>query len=289
MKYCCSCSEAFQSSDWKCPHCLWSPPFAGGFPAFALPLSVANEGFADHYFSDLVSLETGHFWFESRNRLLASTLRNHFPAFQTFLEIGCGTGFVLSGLQKQFRHVRFSGSEIFSSGLAFAHDRLPSVQLFQMDARHIPFRDEYDVIGAFDVLEHIEEDEDVLRQMYQAVRPGGGILITVPQHPALWSAADDYAFHKRRYTRTEMVSKVQAAGFELVQVTSFVSLLLPVMLLSRLRHRHNTETYNPLAEFTINPGINRFLTAVMSLERQIMRYVSLPAGGSLLVAAIRRH
>ena len=147
MKYCCSCSEAFQSSDWKCPHCLWSPPFAGGFPAFALPLSVANEGFADHYFSDLVSLETGHFWFESRNRLLASTLRNHFPAFQTFLEIGCGTGFVLSGLQKQFRHVRFSGSEIFSSGLAFAHDRLPSVQLFQMDARHIPFRDEYDVIG----------------------------------------------------------------------------------------------------------------------------------------------
>ena len=78
-----------------------------------------------------------------------------------------------------------------------------------MDARRIPFEREFDVVGAFDVLEHIVEDEDVLGQMFKATRPGGGLLVTVPQHPFLWSASDEHAMHQRRYSRAELRRKVE--------------------------------------------------------------------------------
>ena len=65
--------------------------------------------------------------------------------------------------------------------------------LIQMDARSIPYTDEFDVVGAFDVLEHVEQDAEALSAMYRACRTGGGILITVPQHKFLWSAVDEYA------------------------------------------------------------------------------------------------
>ena len=96
-----------------------------------------------------------------------------------------------------------------------------------MDARRIPFRDEFDVIGAFDVIEHIEEDVAVIDEVGRALRPGGGFVMTVPQHPALWSPQDEHAHHVRRYTAAGLRRKVEAAGFEVVRMTSFVRLLLP--------------------------------------------------------------
>ena len=70
------------------------------------------------------------------------------------------------------------------------------------------FRNEFDVIGAFDVLEHIADDELVLSQMHQAVRKGGGIILTVPQHSFLWSEIDEYSRHVRRYSVSELKLKL---------------------------------------------------------------------------------
>ena len=114
-----------------------------------------------------------NFWFRARNKLIIWALRRYFPNAATFLEIGCGTGFVLAGVRQAFPKLRISGSDIFTEGLVFARERAVSVSLFQMDARCIPFTEEFDVIGAFDVLEHIEEDVDVLRQMFKSTRVGG--------------------------------------------------------------------------------------------------------------------
>ena len=104
----------------------------------------------------------------------------------------------------------------------------------QMDARNIPFVDEFDAIGAFDVLEHIEEDEQVLAQMHDALNHADVVLLTVPQHAWLWSLVDDYSCHVRRYSAKELHGKVRVAGFEILLSTSFVSSLLPIMLASRL-------------------------------------------------------
>lgn len=253
---------------------------------FAPALSDGNDGFSKEYFAKLASLEGKNFWFRSRNKLLIWALRKHFPHITSFLEIGCGTGFVLTGIHQAFPDWRLAGSEVFTQGLTFAQNRLAGVSLFQMDARLIPFDAEFDVIGAFDVLEHIDEDQTVLSQMFQAVKPGGGILVTVPQHRFLWSTLDDYSFHKRRYSRRELVDKAKRAGFTVLMVTSFVSLLLPMMLLARLRQPKNVADIDPTAELRVSPFLNRILEKVLDLERVAFRAgISFPAGGSLLLVA----
>ncbi len=77
-------------------------------------------------------------------------MRRYFGRPAKILEIGCGTGFVLSEISRLFPAAELSGSEASCSGLAFAAQRVKSASLFQMDARHIPFREEFDVVGAFD-------------------------------------------------------------------------------------------------------------------------------------------
>ena len=157
-----------------------------------------------------------------------------------------------------------------------------------MDARDIPLRAEVDVIGAFDVLEHIEEDVEVLGQMHQALKPDGLLVISVPQHRWLWSPADDHAHHVRRYTARELRAKVTGAGFDIERSTSFVSLLLPMMLLSRLLMRRRTEV-DPIDEMRMPALLNAVLYRLMRLETALIRRgLDLPLGGSRLVVARKR-
>lgn len=286
MKLCPECGESFSHSGRTCPACQKEPTVLDGHWAFAPELARENDGFEADYFPRLARLEAANFWFRSRNRLIVWALQRYFPDARNFMEIGCGTGFVLSGIRHALPELTICGSEIFSAGLSFAGERLPGVELFQMDARRIPFREEFDVIGAFDVLEHIKEDEDVLSQMYQATRGGGGILLTVPHHQFLWSPVDEFARHVRRYETRALREKVQRSGFEVVRITSFVSLLLPLLLASRLKQRVTTEELDPAAEYNISALLNTTLEKILDVERVAVRAgLSFPVGGSLLLVA----
>jgi SAM-dependent methyltransferase len=286
MKKCLACEHCYESNEWLCPNCHKAPTRTGNFFVFAPSLAYENSGFSSDYFKNLASLEENSFWFRSRNRLLWWAIQNYFPKANSFFEIGCGTGYVLRGVSEHFPQLAVSGSEIFLAGLEFAERRLPTACLYQMDARSIPFSEEFDLIGAFDVLEHIEDDQSVLDQMFQACKPGGGIIVTVPQHRFLWSALDDYSFHKRRYSRRELVEKVRRSGFKSLRVTSFVSLLLPLMVLSRMNMRKVPENGDLGTEFEIRPFVSKALEGVMSFERLLIEGgLSLPIGGSLLTVA----
>jgi SAM-dependent methyltransferase len=286
MKICISCGYRFEGEDWQCAKCGYLPEMLDGYPFFAPQLVDTYGGFEARFFHLLAEIEKGNFWFESRNRLLIWALRRYFSNAQNFLEIGCGTGFVLSGIHQEFPKVVLYGSDLFVEGLMHAQKRVPKAFLFQMDARNIPFAEEFDVIGAFDVLEHIEEDETVLIQMHQAVCQRGGIILTVPQHPFLWSRRDDYAHHLRRYTAQELRAKVENAGFEVLKITSFVSLLLPLMMISRYKDRHSAAAYDPMSEVNINNFLNNLFERILDFERWIIRLrLSFPIGGSLLLVA----
>lgn len=165
---------------------------------------------------------------------------------------------------------------------------MPGASLFQVDARALPFFEEFDGIGAFDVLEHIAEDQDVLGQFYQALRPGGGLLLTVPQHPWLWSATDVQACHLRRYRVDELCDRVRTAGFNVRYTTSFVSLLLPFMLFSRFSKPTCQSNVQVCSELRINPVLNRFFSCVMSFEYLLLRSgLRLPVGGSLVIVGVK--
>jgi SAM-dependent methyltransferase len=285
MRVCTACTETFDAADWGCPHCGASPEARDGYPAFA-PEMASNAGFKDVHFDELVELEARNFWFRSRNKLIVWALQKYFPDAGSLLEVGCGTGFVLSGISAACPAIKLSGSEISSVGLAYAAKRVPGAELFQMDARAVPFVEEFHVVGAFDVLEHIEEDQKVLDQLYRAIRPQGGLMLTVPQHDFLWSSVDVHACHVRRYSARDLVAKVRAAGFEDVHLTSFVSVLLPLMLVSRLLQRRKNDNYDGLAELKIQGPVNAFLERVLDIERACIKAgVDFPAGGSLLLIA----
>lgn len=286
MKVCCACGDRFNRSDWECTTCGFVPTSIDGHVAFSPEIAAASEGYDAAFFAQLSRVEAKNFWFRSRNHLIIWALKRYFPQAQSFLEVGCGTGFVLSGIEQACSQLALFGSEVFATGLGFAAQRLSRATLFQMDARTIPFVDEFDVIGAFDVIEHIQQDVEVLKQMYQAIKPGGGVLLTVPQHPWLWSQFDDIGHHVRRYQAQELKAKVELAGFKVLRMTSFVSLLLPLMLVSRLRSRKVDSDYDVTAEFKISPWINATLEGILTLERTVIQSGGgFPAGGSLLLIA----
>lgn len=247
-----------------------------------------RPGFSPTSFAVLEAIENGSFWFRARNRLVVWALAAHFPEARTYLEVGCGTGFVLRAVRDAFPQLHVEGSELFEEGLAVARRRLPGVPLHQLDARDLPFRASFDIVGSYDVLEHIDEDDAVLAQLRAALRPGGGLLVTVPQHRWLWGPADEAGHHRRRYTRAELTGKVRRAGFEVVRVTSFVSLPLPAMAASRLRDRVSRQAYDPAREHRAPRWLDRSLERAMDVERALIRSgASLPAGGSLLLVARR--
>lgn len=290
MKHCPHCQTDFMAPDWLCPACAFVPARVDGFAALAPELAGGGAGFRSEAFEQLAALEAQSFWFRARNRLIVWALKRSFPNMRRYLEIGCGTGYVLAGVAQAYPAATLVGSEVFSVGLPYAAARVRTAELLQMDARKIPYVEEFDVIGAFDVLEHIKEDEVVLAAMLRALRPGGGVAITVPQHPWLWSSADESACHVRRYKVGELREKVLRAGFRLEFETSFVSLLLPAMLASRLTKQRTKAPADSMPELNLPTWLNRVFEFVMSLELDLIRIgLRFKLGGSRLLIATRER
>ena len=287
MKRCLNCNARFKSSILDCPSCGWVPKINEGFYMYAPEYCHSDVGFKDGYFSDLFREEERSFWFRARNQIIIWALKKYSPDLSSFLEVGCGTGYVLSGIRDSFPCAALYGSEIFVSGLRFSAERLEAANLMQMDARNIPYHEEFDVIGAFDVLEHIKEDGQVLEQIYNALKIKGIFLVTVPQHKWLWSSVDEHACHVRRYSADDLHNKITAAGFHIIRSTSFVSILLPAMMLSRYFQRKNiSESSDASPEFHISSWMNYTFLKLLELEQAVIKYgIDLPIGGSRLVVA----
>jgi SAM-dependent methyltransferase len=259
-----------------------------GITSSVLNLCKGEGGFRQESFASLAKLEEANFWFRARNELIVWALGKYFPEAVSFLEIGCGTGFVLSGIAKAYPRMALFGGEVYCAGLGIAEGRVPHAQLMQMDARAIPFEEHFDAVGAFDVLEHIEDDEEVLAQMMRALKPGGGLLLTVPQHWWLWSPFDTFSCHVRRYSRRDLHAKLSRAGLEILRSTSFVSLLLPAMFASRFYRRALEADHDPLEQLKLVPRLDRMLGAMLRVENQLINAgISFPFGGSRFVAARR--
>jgi SAM-dependent methyltransferase len=271
-----------------CPACAHAAQLHDGFPCFAPALAGTIAGMNPAAFEQLARWESGNYWFVPRNRLITKLLARYFPAARSFMEIGCGTGFVLAAIAEMKAWQRLAGSDLHPAGLSIAKTRLGTrAELVQMDARRVPARGVFDVIGAFDVLEHIEDDTAVLVEMHRALRPGGGILLAVPQHPSLWSAIDESTLHVRRYRRGELEQKVRGAGFRLLFSGSYTALLLPLMAASRWAGSAG-KSDSLGREFAVPAIANTVLKAALQVEVSLtLAGVHFPAGGSRFVVATK--
>jgi SAM-dependent methyltransferase len=266
-----------------------------GIPCYAPDIAESYDSYPAEGFDVTVQVEERSFWCRSRNRLLVQLLRRAVPSGrpQRMLEIGCGTGNVLSAL-RAIPELELIGSEVYLNGLRHARDRRPEITFIQLDATRMPFREEFDILGAFDVLEHIDDDERVMANVREALRPGGVFVVTVPQYQWMWSELDELVKHRRRYSRADLLGRLRRAGFEIVRCTSFVSTLFPAMAAVRLLSRGRSaapsrDTRAAFARHVRLPGAaNAMGDVVMRIdERLIAAGLSLPFGGSLAVVARR--
>ena len=281
--------ERVWPAGWTCTRCGTRLSDVDGITLLAPELAGTISGFDPQSFHALSKIEADHFWFVARNALIVGLTRRFFPQARDYLEVGCGNGAVLSAIAASRTWKRIVGTELQPTGLAYSRRRLPEpIELVQMDARNIPAAGAFDLTGAFDVVEHIAEDTAVLAAMRQATRTGGGAIISVPQHPWLWSTADDLAYHQRRYRRGELEAKLVAAGYEIVFSSSYTALLLPLMAASRLKARlmPSKGTQDVSREFAVSPAVNAVLKALLLAEvRLTLAGVRWPAGGSRVVVA----
>ncbi len=258
-----------------------------GVKCYAPEILLESHYFPKENYEALYKLEEKNFWFLSRNRILLYFFNKFLHKIDRakILEIGCGTGFVLKALSKLNKFDLY-GAELYLEGLKFAKSRLEDIEFFQMDARDIPFENKFDAIGAFDVLEHVEEDWLIVKSAFKALKAGGLFFITVPQHKFLWSRQDEASFHKRRYSKKELTEKLYDSGFTIEFISSFVFTLLPMMLIARLQKKKKNSIGYDFSELDLPQLTNNICNLLMSVDEfMIKRGISLPVGGSLLVIA----
>ncbi|MBD8084315.1 class I SAM-dependent methyltransferase [Chryseobacterium caseinilyticum] len=264
-----------------------------GIRCYAPELASENGDYPQEAFSILFDLEKDNFWFNSRNRMIKHFISKKISAANpSFLEIGCGTGYVLNNISKNFPDIKLTASEIHLEGIKFAKRRVPQADFVQLDATKMPYTDVFDGIGAFDVLEHIDDDIGVMKGVHKALKKGGYFFITVPQHKFMWSINDEIAFHKRRYTRKELVTKLKKSDFDIDFVSSFVFTLFPLMAISRILKSSKKEqiTNDVIIREVKNLRVGKFTNKIFSILMRIDEYlieknISLPFGGSLVVIA----
>jgi len=185
--------------------------------------------------------------------------------------------------------------ELWFDGLRFAQKR-SAARLVQGDVRNYPFGKQFDLIGMFDVLEHVPEELETLCALREALTPNGKLILTVPAHQYLWSYFDEAAHHCRRYAPAEIRARLSGAGFQVEFMSQFMACTFPIVWfwrkVSGSRQPGGSGNARELAarEFRVVPLINGVLTILLKLEGLwLSGGHKLPIGTSLIVVARKQR
>ena len=234
-------------------------------------------------YETMAELDQRHWWYRARRQVLDALIRRVCkpPADARILEIGCGTGHnlaMLGGFGK------VDALELDEQARAVAEQRLgrgvmsaPLPEIAGVAERH------YDLVGAFDVIEHIEDDAAALASIAGKIRAGGKFVMTVPAHGWMWSAHDVVNHHKRRYSRRQLKTLIEESPLKLERIGYFNSLLFPVAVAERMasKARGKDEADLKLPPRPLNAALERAFAA----ERHLIGRVPLPPGLSLFAVA----
>jgi SAM-dependent methyltransferase len=228
-------------------------------------------------------IEGFHWWFAVRRKLLMSILSSiHLPSECLTLDIGCGAGSNLKTLRSAGLNVIGFDRSMYALSLVKRKSQFP---LINGDLNMLPIQPKsIGLIIAMDILEHLENDMNGIREFYQVLKEGGILILTVPAFKFLWGIQDRVTGHKRRYSRHEVLSKLSNQGFDILKSSYFnFFLFFPILLARRVIHLLGLRIES---ENEINsPIINILLKAIFSLETYILKYFQFPFGVSIFCIA----
>jgi len=239
----------------------------------------------EHTYPIMFRVEQEHWWYTGRRKILAGFVeqicRQVPDRRPRILDVGCGTGANLLMLSE---YGDAEGVDISEDALAFCRERgLDKVRLGA--GEQLPYDDgTFDLVTAFDVVEHMDDDLAGLREMRRVLRPGGRALLFVPTFMFLWGLQDDVSNHRRRYRLPELRRVLEQAGFEIERTTyANITFFLPILMMRQLMRLTGIKAES---ENNINvTALNGVLGSVFGAESWLLKFMNLPFGVSGLCVA----
>jgi 2-polyprenyl-3-methyl-5-hydroxy-6-metoxy-1,4-benzoquinol methylase len=232
----------------------------------------------------MARVERVHWWFRGKHRLVLDELRRE-RVGGLIIDVGAGTGGLLDRLGAAgFRAV---GMELDDGALSHAREAEKRLPLVQSVAEALPARHgAAAAVTLLDVLEHLDDDVAVLRELSRVVGPGGLLVVAVPAYQWAWSDHDVRLGHRRRYTRDQLREVAEAAGLDVRRCTHFHSWLMPIAAAVRRTPLRRLAGKGSAEEASMGrPWMNELLQRVTDVERTWLASYDLPVGLSILLVA----
>lgn len=241
-----------------------------------------------HTYAIMDEVEGSHWWFVGRRKILESFLEPIVQKLETsnsqlrILDVGCGTG---ANIEMLAQYGKAEGVDVSDDALEFCKRKGLTVQ--KGLAESLPYEDQaFDLTTALDVVEHLDDDVAGLKEMFRVTRSGGYSLIFVPAFMWLWGVQDDISNHRIRYTKKQIVDRLEKAGYKVERATyanwTFFTPILAGRTLMKLTG------IKPESENNITiSGLNGPFGKLFGAERFWLKHFNFPLGVSIVVVARR--
>lgn len=240
-------------------------------------------------YGHIQGVERTHWWYVGRRRIVFDWVLQILSAYPSprVLDVGCGTGFNIERL-RSYGYEQVVGLDFSAEALNFCRMR-DLRYLVCGDGTSSPFRHEsFDMIVALDLIEHLRDDVQGLKEFSRLLRPDGSLIIFVPAFDFLWGLQDEVSHHHRRYVASDLRRKFEIAGLRIVKLSYANFFLFPLIWAGRTFLRLSGYQVRGVSENDLHPAwSNGLLRAIFSAERFLIRRANLPFGVSLLCVATK--
>ena len=286
MIICPKCSTKLEKKTtfYFCGACGFKANVVGGVVYFNPEIDETFESYNPKALDVFYKYEKLHFWFRIRIDFILQIFGKYVDKKSLVMEVGTGTGYIARELKKNGYDVEIA--DVHKQFLDFRKNKIIE-RKYQFDIKEPPFTNHFDVIGMFDVLEHIEEDKAVLGNVRKMLNDGGKVIITVPAHSWLWSKYD--CSHKRRYNLKRIRAIFKESNFDVLEAKHFFVSIIPLLFIRSLirRPKFNKGSAATLAkdQMSISPVMNKILYWILCVECKLIKNIHPKIGGSIIVVA----
>ena len=234
------------------------------------------------YYKDFFVLEKTHWLFRVRRKIILYFIKKYSRVGSKLFDFGCGSGYLVGELQHLGYDARGNDFEKEAIDYGLSHG-IRNLQIATEEKIDYP-DGTFDIVTAFDVLEHIENEKPIISELIRILKPGGRVIVTAPAYEWLWGVQDEVSRHFRRYTAGSLI-KVFKDFYDLkiVRKTYFITFLFPLIAIVRLICRW-FNIKGRKSDFEINnPFLDAIFYFIFNLEFYFLKFINFPFGVSIVL------